>query len=149
MKSKKKAGKKKAGKKKAGKKKAGKKKAGKKKADAQAGIDALLLRLRALTGYYIWSHILDPDGGAWMYRVPRKDLESAPWLKNEDTQLIHICRSAMMFNALQDDDKERTVAHSGYVKKQKCKRCKEIIPEDLYKKLNVMRMLHKVGKYDG
>ena len=110
------------------------------------GNKILLKLLRSDTGYFIWSFIqAGEDNSAWLWRVPRKELfDTAPWLKSVRAMPVHLCRSGMLGAALKDEHKERTVAHSGFVKESKCLRCKVSVPSDTQVRFDTLATLHSL-----
>jgi hypothetical protein len=105
--------------------------------------------LKKSSGYYVWTPFTSPDGvyKEWLFRAPRTDLLDNAWLLEEMPVVIHICRPIELIDAIEKGDKERTIAHSAYVKRittredkfrlgQICLRCDTKMDEKLFKRLD-------------
>ena len=106
--------------------------------------------LKNSSGYYVWTPFEGGDSKAkvWLFRAPRTDLPDNAWLLEESPVVIHLCRPVELIDAVDKGDKERTIAHSAYVKRittreekfklgELCLRCDTKMPEDLFKRLDM------------
>jgi hypothetical protein len=62
---------------------------------------------------------IDGMGSEFLSRIPNPDGIFA----DEEPERIHICRPIELKEAVENRDRERTVAHSGYVRNGVCMRC--------------------------
>ena len=113
------------------------------KLDAREAVRRLVARLGKSEGYFIWTPFKDKSERetTWLMRVPRTDLPEASWLRNEKANIVHLCRPIPLIEAVEAGEKDRTVAHSGYVVDGACVRCNRECPEAVNKRLqNLVRM---------
>jgi hypothetical protein len=114
--------------------------------DARRALQNVLDILKNTPNYFKWINASgddDPDVvPSWILRVPKKDGE----MKDEEVQIVHICRPVLMWEAVAEKDPERTVAHTGYVKEGACLRCKLAAPEKLNKQFGNLIKLISLGK---
>jgi len=124
--------------------------------DARVALDIIVEKLRNSTGYYKWATLGEDAERTWLYRIPREDLEEELWLKEEPSDLLHICNPVKFLEAVEARDKEGSSDHCGYVRdsdskladdtSMKCARCKRAMPEKLAKAGLIQHKLHRLGK---
>jgi hypothetical protein len=122
------------------------------KLDGRETLHKIIDCLQQENGFYHWVEAYgEIDGKAvtpvWLLRSPRDDLgEEANWLKKEAVKVLHVCRPLQLLEAIVTNDKERTIAHSGYVHDDdfNCVRCKTVCPEVIQKVFENFQTLHKL-----
>jgi hypothetical protein len=86
------------------------------------------------------------DPPLWKIRVPRTDEKAEPWMKDEKVELVHVCDPLKFHEAMEREEKEALVLHSGYVKEEDCHRCKKPCPTEILHAARVQRSLFEVAK---
>ena len=126
------------------------------KIDARVALNILVEKLKNSTGYYRWAPLGEGAEQAWLYRVPRDDLPNEQWLKEENSEVIHICNPAKFLEKVEARDKEGSAEYNGYIRDSagklvdettmKCARCKRDMPENLAKAVLMQCKLYRLGK---
>jgi hypothetical protein len=116
--------------------------------DAREAVRRLVGRLGKSEGYFIWTPFKDKSERetTWLMRIPRHDLPEATWLKNEKANIVHLCRPLPLLEAVEAGEKDRTVAHSGYVVEEVCVRCSRACPEKVGKRLKGLVNMYSLSQ---
>jgi len=116
--------------------------------DAREAVRRLVGRLGKSEGYFIWTPFKDRSERetTWLMRIPRYDLPEATWLKNEKANIVHLCRPIPLLEAVEAGEKDRTVAHSGYVVEGACVRCSRDCPEKVSKRLRSLVNMYELSR---
>jgi hypothetical protein len=113
--------------------------------DARRALEIVVDKLRSSEGYYAWGPMGEGALATWLVRLPRHDLENEQWLSGEDADLLHLCRPVDYLVCVERGDKHKSTEFVGYVREGRCTKCSREMPEDLQKKAEVQRKLHKLG----
>lgn len=120
--------------------------------DAKKALELLLDRLANSTGYYRWIPLGEEDLTTWQIKIPRDDLENQAWLKEEKSEIVHVCRPIKFLECVEKRDKNESSKYVGYVRDKNnkymdeaefhCTKCKRQMPLEWAKKGKIHLFLH-------
>ncbi len=124
--------------------------------DVGQALRLLTDQLGTSQGYYTWCVLGEGALAAWVIRFPREDLDEEAWLRDEQSDMLHICQPLQYVEAVERKDKEASSKFIGYVRDAdgdlvdraefKCMKCKRPMPEAQKKLCKVQMSIHKLGR---